>query len=77
MSVSEGSSLGLTLQIAGVTRACWPHLVEAPPYEGAKNFFLVPDEIDDGEWLSNLVRATEADLPNPKKRAKKKKTRKK
>ncbi len=51
-------------------------VVEAPPYEGAKNFFLVSDEIDDGEWLSNLVRATEADLPNPKKRTKKK-TRKK
>ena len=43
-------------------------VVEAPPYHGAKNFFLISDEIDDNEWLSSLVRATEAALPKPKPR---------
>lgn len=45
---------------------------EAPPYEGAKNFFRISDEIEDSEWLSDLVRTTEAALPKP--RPKKKKT---
>ena len=49
-------------------------VVEAPPYEGAKNFFLIGDEIDDGEWLSELVRRSEAQLQTPKPRKKKKKT---
>lgn len=49
-------------------------VVEAPPYEGAKNFFLIGDQIDDGEWLSELVRRSEAQLPTPKPRKKKKKT---
>jgi len=48
-------------------------VVEAPPYEGAKNFFLISDEIDNNEWISNLVRATEEALPKPKPRKKKKK----
>ena len=48
-------------------------VVEAPPYEGAKNFFLIGDEIDDSEWLSNLVRVTQEALPKPKPRKKKKK----
>lgn len=52
-------------------------VVEAPPYEGAKNFFLISDEIDDNEWLSNLVRATEGALPKPKPRKKKSKKLKK
>jgi TfoX/Sxy family transcriptional regulator of competence genes len=51
--------------------------VEAPPYEGAKNFFLINDEIDDSEWLSDLVRATQEALPKPKPRKKKKKKTKK
>lgn len=48
-------------------------VVEAPPYPGAKNSFLISDEIDDSEWLTELVRLTEAELPKPKPRKKKRK----
>ena len=40
--------------------------VEAPPYPGAKPSFLIEDQIDDGEWLSELVRVTARELPPPK-----------
>jgi TfoX/Sxy family transcriptional regulator of competence genes len=46
-------------------------VVEAPAYEGAKNSFLISDGIDDGEWLSQLIRLTEAELPKPRPRKKK------
>ena len=45
---------------------------EAPPYPGAKNCFLMGDEIDDGEWLTKLIAVTEAELRKPKLRKKKK-----
>jgi DNA transformation protein len=38
----------------------------APPYPGAKAHFLIGDELDDREWISNLVRITERELPPPK-----------
>jgi len=41
-------------------------LVEAPPYKGAKNSFLIEDKFEDREWISTLVRITEAELPEPK-----------
>jgi len=47
-------------------------LVEAPPYQGAKNSFLIEDKFEDREWISELVRITEAELPEPKKKNKKK-----
>jgi TfoX/Sxy family transcriptional regulator of competence genes len=47
-------------------------VTEAPAYEGSKNFFLLGEEIDDGEWLTELVRRTEQELPQPKPRKKKK-----
>ena len=40
--------------------------VEAPAYEGAKMSFLIEDKIDDREWLSELVRVTVKELPEPK-----------
>ncbi len=39
--------------------------VEAPPYDGAKMYYLIEDT-DDGEWLSELVRLTASELPQPK-----------
>jgi TfoX/Sxy family transcriptional regulator of competence genes len=48
---------------------------EAPPYPGAKNSFLIGDQIEDREWLSELIRRTVAELPEPK--PKKKKAKKK
>ncbi len=38
---------------------------EAPPYTGAKNYFLI-DSLEDPDWLSELVKITEKDLPLPK-----------
>jgi TfoX/Sxy family transcriptional regulator of competence genes len=46
-------------------------VTEAPAYEGSKNFFLIGDEIDDSEWLTELIRLTEQELPKPKPRKKK------
>ena len=46
------------------------NVIEAPPYPGAKNYFLIEDGVDDSDWLSELVRrtVTELPLPKPKKR---------
>ena len=49
--------------------------VEAPPYPGAKDSFLIEDKLEDGEWLSELVKLSEQELPKPK--PKKKKVKKK
>ena len=35
------------------------------PYEGAKNYFFIP-EVDDHDYLAALVRATCKALPDPK-----------
>jgi len=42
------------------------NVVEAPPYPGAKPYFLIEDKIDNSEWLSELVRITVNELPVPK-----------
>ena len=49
-------------------------VVEAPPYPGAKNSFLIEAEIEDVEWLSELVSLTYNELPEPKPKKKKKLT---
>lgn len=49
------------------------NVVEAPPYPGAKNSFLIGEKIDDREWLSDLVRVTVPELPEPKPKKKKNK----
>ena len=49
--------------------------VEAPPYPGAKNQFLIEEKLEDAAWLSELVRLSVAELPLPK--PKKKKAKKK
>ena len=41
-------------------------VVEAPPYPGAKPWFLIEDKLEDSEWLSKLVRITAKALPEPK-----------
>ena len=48
-------------------------VVEAPPYEGARNSFLIGDEIDDAEWLNGLFVVTENELPAPRPKTKRKK----
>lgn len=42
------------------------NVVEAPPYDRAKPSFLIEDRVDDGRWLSELVRITLKELPQPK-----------
>lgn len=54
-------------------RAYIGDVVEAPPYPGAKPIFLIEGQLEDGEWLSELVRITTRELPAPK--PKKRKTR--
>jgi TfoX/Sxy family transcriptional regulator of competence genes len=44
--------------------------IEAPPFPGATNWFLMAD-LDDPEFLADLVRTTAAALPSPKVKTKK------
>ena len=53
------------VKITAKTKELYPALPEKPPYDGAKNYFLVED-VDDREFLTGLVAATCAALPEPK-----------
>ena len=46
-------------------RAFIGDVVEAPPYEGAKSSFLIDERVEDRQWLSELVRRTVMELPEP------------
>ena len=48
-------------------------VVEAPPYPGARLNFLIEEKLDNKEWLSELIRITVKELPEPKPKKKKKK----
>ena len=50
-------------------RAYIGDVVEAPPYPGAKQYFLVEDRFEEREWISELIRitASEVTAPKPKK----------
>lgn len=52
------------------------NVVEAAPYPGAKNYFLIEEKIEDAEWLSRLIKITGKELPKPKPKPQKKKTKK-
>lgn len=47
-------------------RSLIENVEEAPPYPGAKLYFLIGDQLDDREWVSNLARITERETPAPK-----------
>ena len=49
-------------------RAYIGNVTEAPAYPGAKMSFLVEDQMENREWLSQLIRITEKELPEPKNR---------
>lgn len=49
------------------------NVVEAPPYPGAKASFLIEEKIEDSDWLSELIRISIKELPEPKPKRKKKK----
>ncbi|MFH0977057.1 MAG: TfoX/Sxy family protein [Spirochaetota bacterium] len=38
---------------------------EAPPYPGAKMYYLIKDKFEDREWISDLVKITYNGLPEP------------
>jgi TfoX/Sxy family transcriptional regulator of competence genes len=52
-------------------RAYIKDVVEAPPYPGAKNQFLIEAQLEDRDWLKKLVSITVAELPEPKPKKKK------
>jgi TfoX/Sxy family transcriptional regulator of competence genes len=56
----------LFLKPTAAGRALLGSPVEAPPYPGAKPYFVIDEYIDDAEFLSTLLRATEAEIPEPK-----------
>ena len=47
-------------------------VVEAPPYKGAKDYFLIED-VEDRDWFSELIKITTAEVPEPKPKKKKSK----
>ena len=53
-------------------RAFIQDVVEAPPYKGAKPSFLIEDKIENRDWLSELIRISLIELPEPKPKKKKK-----
>lgn len=52
-------------------RAYIKNVVEVPPYEGAKPSFIIEDKLEDRKWLSELIRITYRELPEPKPKKKK------
>ena len=48
-----------------------------PPYPGAKEHFLIQDELEDPDWLGQLIRITYEQLPVPKPKKPRKKATKK
>ncbi len=61
----------LFLKITDAGRAVCPELKEAPPYDGAKPYFLV-EEVDNRELLGRLAAATCRELPAPRPKKRKK-----
>lgn len=61
----------LFIKITKAGRNLCPELSEAPPYQGAKNYFLVED-VENQQLLTELVTATCEELPEPKPKKKKK-----
>lgn len=53
-------------------RAYIGNVVEAPPYPGAKQYFLIEDAFEDREWISALIKLTADELPIPKQKRGKK-----
>ena len=47
-------------------------VVEAPPYKGAKPSFLIEEQLEDPDWLRELIALTEKELPPPVKKKPKK-----
>jgi TfoX/Sxy family transcriptional regulator of competence genes len=55
-------------------RAMMETITEAPPYPGAKPYLLIEDQLDDRNWLANLINLTAKELPEPTKKKIRKKS---
>ena len=42
--------------------------LEAPPYPGAKDHYVIDDKLDDKEWLCELILISASDLPKKRKK---------
>lgn len=60
----------LFVKVTPETAEGFPDVPKAPPYEGARDYFLLED-IDNRELLTKLTRATWEALPAPKRGRKK------
>jgi len=47
-------------------RSMIENVVEASPYPGAKPHFLMGEQLDNRQWMSNLIQLTASELPAPK-----------
>ncbi len=47
-------------------RSTIANIVEAPPYPGAKPHFLITEELDNSDWMSEPIEITATELPAPK-----------
>lgn len=56
----------LFLKPTAAGRAALGAVVEAPPYPGAKPYFLVQEQLDDRMTITDLVRRTADELPLPR-----------
>ena len=63
----------LFIKPTGAGREYLGDVTEAPAYPGAKPSFLITDQVEDREWLSELVRITVKELPMPRLKKKNKK----
>ena len=62
----------LFVKITEEAEKAFPSLPKAPPYDGARDYFLIED-IDDRDFLCELVSMTYRFLPEPKPKKPKKK----
>lgn len=53
------------VKITAPVKAKYPDIPEKPPYDGAKNYLLIED-VDNAEFLTELVTSTYNALPEPK-----------
>ena len=60
----------LYVKVTEAGAAVLNEVILRPPYEGAKDYYYV-DDIDDSDYLKELVRATTLELISPKAKAKK------
>ena len=47
------------------------NIIEAAPYPGAKQYFLIEDAFEDREWIGGLIKITAKELPIPKQKGSK------